>query len=311
MKNTKMNNKIGVGAARWREAPSSFIDSAIDLGVTHFDTAPNYFDGTAIQKIASALSQTKSDQNYILSTKVGFTKNDPPELHKATKNYHDISPTYVRDSILNTLNRCPENLPVRVFLHNPELALQDMTSVTALRTITDAFLTLEELYCDGIIRDYGLASWSFEYGKISLNEIIDSISSRSHRQAIGFRAIQLPLSFVHCEPLYLYMSNKEGPLGEAETLGIDVYASAPLAGGVLPSSLDDSIRLAIAPGMSNLELCIGILEMQRPISTILFGTTGVERLKSILKLKFHENIDREVLLKTMEEIISERKIDGN
>jgi D-threo-aldose 1-dehydrogenase len=105
------------------------IDAAWSLGLRFFDTAPLYGSGVAEERLGRALA-TRPRHEYTVSTKVGrvLRPGSAPALFagaSARAPVFDFSPSGVRESLAQSLERLRLDHVDVAFLHDPEHRLEE------------------------------------------------------------------------------------------------------------------------------------------------------------------------------------------
>lgn len=184
---------IGFGAfkigrnekTKYREAYALPDDSAVerllngllDLGVTHFDTAPAY--GVSEERIGRVLSPRRSE--FTLSTKVG-------ENFENGRSHYDFSAAAVRGSIERSLRRLRTDVLDLVFIHSNG---EDLAILESTETVP-ALLAARE---SGLVRAVGFSGKTPEGARRAL-EWADALmveyhlEDRSHEAVIAAAAGQ-------------------------------------------------------------------------------------------------------------------------
>jgi aryl-alcohol dehydrogenase-like predicted oxidoreductase len=165
--------RLGFGTARLhyldRAQRRALLALALDLGVTHFDTAPAYGDGMAEAELGVAL-HGRRDQ-CILVTKYGVTPNPfiaaAPALGTPIRGVRSVArklglwqksvrpfeATELRRSVACSLRRLRTDRIDILLLHEPH--------VSRLAAADEIAAELEVLRTAGLVRTYGLAGrWS-------------------------------------------------------------------------------------------------------------------------------------------------------
>ncbi|MFF4991395.1 aldo/keto reductase [Streptosporangium saharense] len=122
---------------------------ALDLGITHIDTAFSYRSFTS-HKILAAVAHDLLD-HLVISTKVGFF----PTPHGAR---HSLEPELLAAALRQT-NEDLGRPPDLVFLHNPERSLHT-DPAQAREQLREACVLMEEETRKGVCRSWGIASWN-------------------------------------------------------------------------------------------------------------------------------------------------------
>ena len=133
------------------------LQAAWDAGVRYFDTAPHYGLGLSERRHGEFLAD-KDRGSYVLSTKVGRLIRPNPQFHGglddqgfavSAKNHRVLD--YSREGVLTSLEESLERLAGDsidvVFVHDPDDYEHE--------ALEGAFVALEELRGQGVIRSYG------------------------------------------------------------------------------------------------------------------------------------------------------------
>ena len=123
------------------------VESALDSGITVFDTADVYGLGKGEEELSKALG-TYRHKAFII-TKFGV-RWQPIEKHKRAKTFRDSSPTYLRDALEGSLRRLRVDSIPLYLVHWPD-------SKTLLE---DTLAALEKLRTCGKILNYGLSNFA-------------------------------------------------------------------------------------------------------------------------------------------------------
>lgn len=138
----------------------STILTAINSGITYFDTAPLYGYGNAERRVGAALK--KSGKPYVISTKVGrvLKKINPEDLKidDSLGSYVDIDPTltpefdFSRDGILKSIEDSLSRLNIAAidiaYLHDADDRIGE--------AIEKSYPVLDELRTQGVIKGIGV-----------------------------------------------------------------------------------------------------------------------------------------------------------
>ncbi|RAY14602.1 aldo/keto reductase [Actinomadura craniellae] len=124
------------------------LTGALDLGVTHLDTAFNYRSFTS----HTTLSTIAADllDRFTISTKIGFFQT-PHGIR------HSLDPKLLSASLRQT-NKDLGRQPDLVFLHNPERSLRT-NPARARERLYAACVLLEDAVAKGLCHSWGIASW--------------------------------------------------------------------------------------------------------------------------------------------------------
>nr|WP_202486135.1 aldo/keto reductase [Streptomyces sp. SID4985] len=246
----------------------------MDAGVRWIDTAPNYASGTAEAGLRAPLADRPEVR---VSTKVGFVPRADRQaaLHAGVlpgdgDQEHCLARGYVAWQLglsRSRLGRAPD----LVFVHNPECGATSPSG--GYVTLTDVFEELENAAADGRIGGYGVATWSgLTSGMFTVSELTalaKAVGGPSHH----FRAVQLPVSLVHLAVLADALDGR-GPLDEARRAGIDVFASAPLAGGELVGAMTTELGRLIDPAVSPTQAALLVALSAPGVSQVLLSASS-------------------------------------
>jgi len=193
---------VGLGCNNfgWRidaEASAKVIDTAIESGVTFFDTADRYGKGQSEDFLGRALGKRR-DQ-IILATKFGM------EMEKGQQG---ASPKYVLEAVDASLRRLRTDRIDLYQLHQPD----------PKTPITDTLGALDELVHAGKVREIGCSNFSVA----QIREAADASQCRAQ-----FVSVQNEFSLFHREP------ETNGVLPECERRRLAFVPYFPLASGLL------------------------------------------------------------------------------
>jgi aryl-alcohol dehydrogenase-like predicted oxidoreductase len=201
---------------------------------------------------------------------------------------HCISPTFLDDQ----LDRSRQNLQLEtidlLYLHNPEAQVSYVGREIVIERITKAIEFLEEAASDGLIRRYGISTWTGfrvpgdESNHLELAEIVsmaESVAGSKHH----FRAIQLPYNpampgaaFSMTQEVY---GNSVSILEAAHELGIDVTVASPLMQGHLASELPQSFHHAFPRFSADAQRAIDF-EVSTPwVTSVIVGMKEKEHIE--------------------------------
>ena len=241
------------------------IYTSFERGIRVVDTASNYYSGKAeecIGRVISSLNRRARSQEIIVFTKAGQLTNDEMQERDSCgkgieSQYWCFEPDYLEMSIKRSQERLGLKQLDCVFLHNPEDGQSDeKTKVTDV--LLDAIPVFEKLCSEGVLKCWGIASWSGFYRKygdpksIQLMEICQYLEReyKGHH----FAAIQCPFGMWNREEF-----NKNSQFGiagssgnvsvkkAAEVLGLDLLINSPFCGGVhLPTSSNGNSTISAA-----------------------------------------------------------------
>ena len=272
---------VGLGCNNfgWRidaEASAKVIDTAIESGVTFFDTADRYGKGQSEDFLGRALGKRR-DQ-IILATKFGM------EMEKGQQG---ASPKYVLEAVDASLRRLRTDRIDLYQLHQPD----------PKTPITDTLGTLDELVRAGKVREIGCSN--FSVGQI--REAADASQGRAQ-----FVSVQNEFSLFHREP------ETNGVLPECERRRLAFLPYFPLASGLLTGKyrkgkklpegsraadgwgpkvfteqnlaiVELLIEFAESKGHTILELAFSWLLSHKPVASVIAGASKPEQVRANAK----------------------------
>ena len=272
---------VGLGCNNfgWRidaEASAKVIDTAIESGVTFFDTADRYGKGQSEDFLGRALGKRR-DQ-IILATKFGM------EMEKGQQG---ASPKYVLEAVDASLRRLRTDRIDLYQLHQPD----------PKTPITDTLGTLDELVRAGKVREIGCSN--FSVGQI--REAADASQGRAQ-----FVSVQNEFSLFHREP------ETSGVLPECERRRLAFLPYFPLASGLLTGKYREGkklpegsraadgwgpkvfteqnlaivellIEFAESKGHTILELAFSWLLSHKPVASVIAGASKPEQVRANAK----------------------------
>ncbi|WP_274562463.1 aldo/keto reductase [Streptomyces spiramyceticus] len=266
-----MTASLGLGTYRCRDVARAAAMAAA-AGADWIDTAPNYAQGQAERALAPVLAR---HPELKVSTKVGFLAPGSRGLALragvvaagTAEAGHCLAPRYIGWQVecnRRTLGRTPD----LVFVHNPEHGC-------SREAITDrlylAFLTLEKACQAGLIRGYGVATWSgFSSGLFDVPLLLE-LASKAGGPQHHLRAIQLPLSLVNLAPIAQALDGV-GVLADAVAAELEVFASAPLHGGAVPGLVTPELAELIRSGSTPAGAGLAVVASAPGVRRLLVST---------------------------------------
>ena len=190
---------------------TTLVRSALDRGITFFDTSNSYGeDGAAETLLAAALDGVPRDR-YVLGTKVGYDLV-APRLHAHGERPHRWDGAFIRESVEASLRRLRTDVVDVLELHNPRMDAIDHD---------ECFATLEDLKRRGTVRAYGVAlgpaiGWEDE-----------GVAALRRRRV---DVVQTVYNLLEQDPGARF-------LAEAEAVGASVLARVPHASGALEGTV--------------------------------------------------------------------------
>jgi hypothetical protein len=266
--------RLGFGTYRCHaEIPSHLtaLRQALLSGVNVIDTSANYMDGMAEVLIGDLFNEFivwdgHPREAYLVVSKVGYLqgenldmakereqRNDPfPEVVKYQSDlWHCIHPAYIADQITRSLARMHLDVLDVYLLHNPEYILMqaaregfDMAAVEKqfYNRLRRAFVQMEQLASEGLIRWYGISSNSLVLPPdhphfVSLAKVWNAYNDACLQLGITpeaghFAVIQLPFNWVENGAATIVNNHHNGQdytvLQLARKLNLGVLSNRPL-----------------------------------------------------------------------------------
>ena len=272
-------SEVGLGCNNfgWRldvEASADVVRSALDAGITFFDTADIYGGGRSEEFLGQALDARRDE--VVIATKFG----NPMEGQGK-----GASAAYVRTAAEASLRRLRTDRIDLYQLHTPDPDVP----------IEETLAALDELVRAGKVREIGCSNFSVE----QLREASEAVRGDAAR----FVSVQNEYNLLHREP-------DEGVLEECERLGLAFLPYFPLASGLLTGKyrrgqpppegsritgsgrfadmlsdrnlaiVEGLIRFAEARGHTILELAISWLLSRPTVASVISGATSAEQARA-------------------------------
>jgi len=247
------------------------VDKAIDLGITLFDTADIYSNGTSEEYIGRALEARRD--RVVIATKFGSEMDERPEERRG-------NPDYIQWAVEGSLRRLRTDVIDVYQMHEPD----------PLTPIEETLGALNDLVADGKVRWIG--SSNFSAGQIEAAEEI-SRGAGFHR----FVSAQNEYSLLErdaedevlptCERLEIgllpYFPLASGLLTGKYRRG-EVATEGRLAGREIADDRWDRVgalqRYADERGVSLLDVAIGGLLAMPPVTSVIAGATKPEQVRA-------------------------------
>ncbi len=285
-----MSRSSGYGPAADRQQMVSLIRSAVDVGVTFFDTAESYGPFVNEELVGEALAPVR-DQ-VIIATKFGFTFRP-----NGDETGMDSRPEHIREVTEASLKRLKTDHIDLLYQHrvDPHVPIEEVAGA------------VKDLIQQGKVRYFGLSE----------------AGARTIRRA---HAVQ-PVAAVQSEYSLWWRKPEQEVLPALEELGIGFVPFSPLGRGFLTGRIDENTQFAsndfrnILPRFSPearkanralvdllgriaerkhatpAQLALAWLLAQRPWIIPIPGTTKLERLKENIAA-----VDVELILDDLREI---------
>jgi aryl-alcohol dehydrogenase-like predicted oxidoreductase len=266
-----MGMSFGLGAPADKEEMVSLIRTAVDLGVTFFDTAQVYGPYTNEELVGEALEPVR--EQVVIATKFGFA------LETETDSGLDSRAKTIKRSVEGSLKRLRTDRIDLLYQHRVDPAVP----------IEEVAGTVKELIDEGKVKNFGLS----EAGVQTIR--------RAH-------AVQ-PVTALQSEYSLWWREPEEKTFPLLEELGIGFVSFSPLGKGFLTGKIDDSTtfesgdfrntvprfdpearkanlafvelltRIAERKNATPAQIALAWLLAQKPWIVPIPGTTKLERLK--------------------------------
>ncbi len=268
-------SKIGFGTYRCHQEISAHYEAlklALHKGCNVIDTSANYTNGNAEVLIGDVLNEEivwgdLQRENLVIVSKAGYIQGENMEIALEREHsgdpfpetvkyqdglWHCIHPEFIEDQITRSLSRMHLDTLDIYLLHNPEYFLsaaakKGADSLDEIRSqfydrIRRAFVQMERLVKEGLIRWYGISSNSFPLPEnhpefVSLGAVWQVYQSACDETGITpeaghFAAIQLPFNWIEHQAATLKNNKFEGEqftvLALAKKLDLGVLINRPL-----------------------------------------------------------------------------------
>jgi aryl-alcohol dehydrogenase-like predicted oxidoreductase len=253
------------------ERTLAVIDAALDAGITLFDTADIYGQGTSETFIGRALEGRR--ERVLIATKFGKPMDERPEERRGTR-------AYIHAACDASLRRLRTDVIDVYQMHEPDGGTPIDETLGALDELVDA----------GKVRFIGSSNYSAE-------QIEDADSVARARNLTRFVSAQNHYSLVERDI-------EDDVLPACERLGIGMLPFFPLASGLLtgkytrgvpavegrlagrdiPDARWDRLaalqKLATERGISLLSLAIGGLAAMPAVASVIAGATKPEQVRA-------------------------------
>jgi aryl-alcohol dehydrogenase-like predicted oxidoreductase len=249
------------------------VHAALDAGVTHFDTADVYGDGTSETVLGRALGRRRDD--VIVATKFGYPVGGQGG---------GASPDYLVRALEASLRRLGTDRIDLLWLHGPDPATP----------IGETLLAIDEQRQAGKLVEFGLSN-------VSPSQLAEALEA-ADRLMVPISAIQDQLSLLHRE--------ETDVLDAAERADLSFVPYLPLAGGLLTGKyragepapegarlstsadadrwlthgnlrlVDELDRFARARSHTLLELAFAWLLDRRAVPSVIAGATSPDQVRA-------------------------------
>jgi aryl-alcohol dehydrogenase-like predicted oxidoreductase len=203
-----MGMSFSYGPPKDKQEMISLLRTAVERGITFFDTAEVYGPFTNEELVGEALSPLR-DQ-VVIATKFGFDTNVDPRAMKGNGPVLNSRPEHIKEVAEASLKRLRIEVIDLFYQHrvDPDVPIEDVAGA------------VKELIQEGKVKHFGLS----EAGVQTIR--------RAH-------AIQ-PVAAVQNEYSLWFRRPEEGLLQTLEELGIGLVSYSPLGKGFLTGKIDES-----------------------------------------------------------------------
>src|SRR4051794_36598041 len=250
------------------------IDAAIDVGITHLDTADIYGGTGRSEELMGEVLRGKRDR-VVLATKFGmkFGEGEPRRGR----------PEYVRRSIESSLRRLQTDAVDIYWMHEPDPETP----------IAETLGALDELVRAGTVRAIGCSNFDSaqieEADRVARENGLTRFVAVQNEYSLLNRAIEaqvipvcerLGLSVVPYFPLARGLLTGKYRRGEAAPADSRLAGRESVATDAQFEMLEALERFAAQRGVSLTEIAIGGLAAQRSVASVIAGATKAEQVRS-------------------------------
>ena len=306
-----------VGIGTYLGAPTDAVDdqyraaieSALEHGINHVDTAVNYRCQRSERAVGEALSTTDVDREAIVvSTKGGFVPfdgerpADPAQYVREqfvepglvtpdslVRGSHSLEPTFIDAMVERSLSNLGVESVDCYYLHNPETQLLDVEHAALYDQLEAAFELLERRRAAGDIGVYGLATWqAFRVDDshpqyLSLPAVLDRAQAAAETVGTGddhgLRVIQLPFNVDMADAFTVKAQpTDEGPVSVLEYVHdseLSVVTSASLGQGDLAAAIPPAVDAELS-GDTAAQRAINFARSAPGVTCSLVGMSSVD-----------------------------------
>ena len=271
-----MGMSFSYGPPKGKQEMITLRRSAVERGITFFDTAEGYGPFTNEELVGEALSPLRNQ--VVIATKFGFDTTVDPRAMKGNGPVLNSRPKHIREVAEASLKRLKTDVIDLFYQHrvDPDVPIEEVAG------------TVRELILEGKVKHFGLS----EAGVQTIR--------RAH-------AIQ-PVAAVQNEYSLWFRRPEEELLQTLEELGIGLVAYSPLGKGFLTGTIDESTTfdsndfrttlprfttearkanqtlvdllgtISVEKNATPAQIALAWLLAQKPWITPIPGTTKLERL---------------------------------
>ena len=287
------------------------IQSALECGINHVDTAVNYRCQRSERVVGEAIASADIDREQLfVSTKGGFVPfdGDRPadpgryvreqfiepgivDPESLVRGSHSLDPTFIDAMLDRSLSNLALDSIDCYYLHNPETQLLAVDPPELYDQLATAFELLERRRAAGDIGVYGLATWqAFRVDQshqqyLSLPEVLDRAQAAAETVGAaddhGLRVLQLPFNVDMADAFTVKAQpTDEGPvsvLEYAHDSELSVVTSASLGQGDLAAAIPPAVDAELS-GDTAAQRAINFARSAPGVTCSLVGMSSVDHV---------------------------------
>src|SRR5690348_2693045 len=267
------------------DASLAVVDAALAAGITLFDTADIYGQGTSEEFIGRALEGRRD--RVVIATKFGKPMDERPDERRGTRDY-------IRKAVEASLRRLRTDVIDVYQMHEPDEGTP----------IEKTLAALDELVREGVVRHIGSSNFSAaqieEADRVARARGLTRFVAAQNHYSLVEREVEdaiLPT----CERLGIgmlpYFPLASGLLTGKYTRGVEA-TEGRLAGREIPAARWDRLErveaFAAERGVSLLQVSVGGLLAMPAVSSVIAGATKPEQVRANVEAGAWEPSDEDV-----------------
>ena len=286
------------------------LETALDNGINHIDTAINYRCQRSERVVGEVLRRTDVDrESIVVATKGGFLPFDgerpadpsryvreqfvePGVVDPASlvRGSHSLAPDFIDEMLDRSLSNLGVDRIDCYYLHNPETQLLDNDREAVYDQLEATFELLERRRAAGEIGVYGLATWqAFRVPQshqqyLSLPAVLDRAAAAAEAVGVGdhgLQALQLPFNVEMADGFTVESQpTDDGPVSALEYAhesGLSVVTSASIGQGDLAAAIPPEVDAELA-GDTAAQRAINFARSAPGVTTSLVGMSSVDHV---------------------------------
>ncbi|QDQ90359.1 aldo/keto reductase [Rhodococcus sp. WB9] len=277
------------------DGAAAMVDTALDAGITHIDTANGYAGGES-EKILARLLATRRDR-VTLATKAGMP-------HPDAGDHSPLSPAGLRSSVEASLQRLDTDYVDLFYLHQPDRATP----------LADTLSTVADLVSEGKIRALGVSNFA-AWQIAELNHTADAVGAPRPivaQQLYNLLARRIEEEYVEFAAVTGLITMVYNPLGGGLLTGRHSFDTTPADGRFGDSRLAQMYKerywntaifdavhqlsvIADKAGIPLTELALRWLVSKPAAGPILLGGSKVAHLQSNIAAVAKGTLDDELI----------------